>query len=133
MKLLQILVIMYITEDLQVCCITCLIRKQVQEQKKIWMKTLLQIKQTSNLKIERRKVYAWFKDNIWAADLAGRVPLSSFYCVVNYLLGVVDVFTKYTWVKSLKDKKLKQFFTVLLKGGMNRTCKLNKLCVGQEK
>ena len=35
MKLLQILVIMYITEDLQVCCITCLIRKQVQEQKQM--------------------------------------------------------------------------------------------------
>ena len=83
----------------------------------MWMNTLLQIKQTSNLKIERRKVYAWFKDNIWAADLAGREPLSSFYCVVNYLLGVVDVFIKYTWVKSSKDKKAKTVLHGFLERG----------------
>ena len=34
---------------------------------------------------------------------------------VKYLLFVIDVFTKYSWVKPLNDKKLKQYFMVLLK------------------
>ena len=33
--------------------------------------------------------------------------LSSFNRGVKYLLSVIDVFTKYAWVKSLKDKKAK--------------------------
>ena len=28
---------------------------------------------------------------------------------VKYLLCVIDVFTKFAWVKPLKDKKVKQF------------------------
>ena len=57
-------------------------------------------------KFERRKMYAWFKDNIWAADLTdmGSWP---FNCCVKYLLCVIDVFTKYVWVKSLMNKKVK--------------------------
>ena len=43
-----------------------------------------------------------FKDNIWAVDLAEMGSLSSknenVKCVIN-------VFTKYAWVKPLKDKK----------------------------
>ena len=34
---------------------------------------------------------------------------------VEYLLCAIDVFTKYAWVKLLKDKKLKQFFIILMK------------------
>ena len=33
--------------------------------------------------------------------------LSSFKCGVKYLLCVIDVFTKYPWIKPLKDKKAK--------------------------
>ena len=54
-------------------------------------------------KLKRRKVYARFKDNIWAADLAEMESLSSKNKNVKYLLCVVDVFTKYVWVKPLKD------------------------------
>ena len=54
-------------------------------------------------KLKRRKVYARFKDNIWAADLAEMESLSSKNKNVKYLLCVVDIFTKYVWVKPLKD------------------------------
>ena len=53
-------------------------------------------------KFKRRKVYASFKDNFWVADLAEMGSLS----MLN-MLCVIDVFTQYTWVKSLKDKKSK--------------------------
>ena len=46
-------------------------------------------------KFKRRKVYARFKDNIWAADLAEMESLSSKNKNVKYLLCAIDVFTKY--------------------------------------
>ena len=66
-------------------------------------------------KFKRRKVYARFNDNIWAADLPEVRSLSSFNCGYKYLLCVIDVFTKYTWVKPLKDEKEKQNFLRTLK------------------
>ena len=60
-------------------------------------------------KFKRRKVYARFKDTIWAADLADMGSLSSFNRGVKYLLCVIHVFTKYACIK------LKLFFMVLLK------------------
>ena len=50
-------------------------------------------------KFKRRKVYARLKDNIWAVDLAEMELLSSRNKDVKYLLCVMDVFAKYTWVK----------------------------------
>ena len=58
-------------------------------------------------KIKRTKVYARFKGNIWAADLAEMESLSSNNKNVKYLLCAIDVLTKYSWVKPLKDKKVK--------------------------
>ena len=55
-------------------------------------------------KIERRRVYARFKDNIWAADLAEIGSLFSKNKNVRYLLGVIDVVIKHAWVKPLKDR-----------------------------
>ena len=46
-------------------------------------------------KFQRRKVYARFKDNIWAADLAKMGSLAFRNKNVKYLLCIVDVFTKY--------------------------------------
>ena len=46
-------------------------------------------------KFKRRKVYARFKDNIWAADLVEMESLSSKNKNVKYLLCVIDIFTKY--------------------------------------
>ena len=56
-------------------------------------------------KIKRRKDYARFKDNIWAADFAEMRSLSSKNKNIKYLLCDSDVFTKYALIKPLKDKK----------------------------
>ena len=45
------------------------------------------------------------QDNIWSVDLAQMESLSSKNKNVKYLSRVIDVSTKYVWVKSLKDKK----------------------------
>ena len=50
-------------------------------------------------KFKRRKVYARFKDDIWAADSAEMESLSSNNKNVKCLLCVIDIFTKYAWVK----------------------------------
>ena len=55
-------------------------------------------------KVKRRKVYATFTDNIWAADLAEMESLSS-KNIMLCLLCVMDVFTKYAWGKPLNNKK----------------------------
>ena len=56
-------------------------------------------------KFKRRKSCARFTDNIWAADLAEIESFSSKSENVKYLFCVIDFFTKYAWVKLLKDKK----------------------------
>ena len=66
-------------------------------------------------KFKRRKVYTICKDNIWAVDLAEMGSLSSKNKNVKYLLYVIDVFTKYPWVKSLKDQKGKLVFNASIK------------------
>ena len=56
-------------------------------------------------KFKRNRVYARFKGNIWAADLAEMGSLSSMNRGVKYLLCEIDVFIKCAWVKPLKDKR----------------------------
>ena len=48
-----------------------------------------------------------FKDNMWTADITEMEISSSKNGGVKYLLYVVDVFTKYAWVKILKNKNAK--------------------------
>ena len=50
-------------------------------------------------------VYSGFKDNIWEADLADMQLISKFNNGFRFLLCVVDIFSKYSWVVPLKDKK----------------------------
>ena len=45
-------------------------------------------------KFKRRKVYARFKENIWATDLAEMGSFCSKNKIVKYLLCVIDVFNK---------------------------------------
>ena len=66
-------------------------------------------------RFKRKKVYARFKDNIWAADLLEMRSLSSKNQNVKYLLFVIDVFTKYAWVKPLKVNKSKSVLNVFIK------------------
>ena len=56
-------------------------------------------------KLKKRKVYSTFKDNIWGADLADMQLISIFNEGFRFLLCVIDIFSKYAWVVSLKDKK----------------------------
>ena len=56
-------------------------------------------------KLEKRKVHAAFKDNIWGADLADMQLLNKYNKGIRFLLCVIDTFCKYAWVLPLKDKK----------------------------
>ena len=58
-------------------------------------------------KFQKRRVYSRFRDNIWAADLPGIRSLSGKSRNFQYFLFVIDVFAKNSWVKALKDKKIK--------------------------
>ena len=42
---------------------------------------------------------------IWGADLADMQLISKFNTGFRFLLCVIDIFSKYAWVVSLKDKK----------------------------
>ena len=66
-------------------------------------------------KFKRRRVHATFKDNIWAAELDEIESLPFFNCGIQYLLSVIDVFSKYISVKPIKNKKKKKLLMVLLK------------------
>ena len=55
--------------------------------------------------LKKRTVYSGFKNNIWGADLADMQLLSMFNNRFIFLLCVIDIFSRYTWVVSLRDKK----------------------------
>ena len=82
-------------------------------------------------KLKRRKVYARFKGNIWSADLIEMESLPTLNKSVKYLLCVIDVFTKYAWVKPLKGKKCKRVLNAFIEIVNESNCKLNKLWADQ--
>ena len=56
-------------------------------------------------RFNKRKVYSQFKDNIWGVDLADMQSLSKKNKGIKYLLCAIDLYSKYAFVISLKDKK----------------------------
>ena len=56
-------------------------------------------------KFKKKKVHLSFIDNIWGSDLADMQWISKFSKGIRVLLCVIDIFTKYTWVIPLNDKK----------------------------
>ena len=56
-------------------------------------------------KFKGRKVYSSFRDNIWEVDLADMQSLSKCNKGIKYLLCEIDLFSKYAWVVTLKDKR----------------------------
>ena len=50
-------------------------------------------------------MYSSINDNIWGVDLADMQLISKYNKGIRYLLCVIDLFSKYAWVVSLKDKK----------------------------
>ena len=58
---------------------------------------------TRNFK--KRSVVSNEIDDIWAADLVEMQKFSKWNKGIKYLLMVIDVFSKYGWIRGLKDKK----------------------------
>ena len=59
-------------------------------------------------KFKRQKVYSSFRNNIWGVDLAIMQSLSKYnkgMLITKCLLCVIDLFSKYAWFVSLKDKR----------------------------
>ena len=56
-------------------------------------------------KFKKRKVYVSSFGTTWSADLADMQLISKCNKGIRYLLCVIDIFSKYTWVVPLKDKK----------------------------
>ena len=56
-------------------------------------------------KFKKRKIYFGFRDNILGADLADMQLISKFNKGSKFLLCVIDIFSKYTWVFPSKNKK----------------------------
>ena len=83
-------------------------------------------------KFKRRKVYERFKNNVWAVALAEMRSLSSNNKNIKYLLCVIYFFTKYAWVKPLKDKKSEAVFNALFRIINKSNRKPNKLLNDQE-
>ena len=52
-----------------------------------------------------RKVYSYFRDNIWDVDLADMQSLSKCNKGIKYLLCAIDLFSKYVWIVPRKDKR----------------------------
>lgn len=47
-------------------------------------------------------------DDQWSADLMDMVKFAKYNRGFNYVLVVIDVFSKYLWLRPLKDKKVVQ-------------------------
>ena len=56
-------------------------------------------------KFKKQNVYSLFRGNIWGADLADLESFSKYNKGIKYLLCAIDLFDKYVWVVSLKDKR----------------------------
>ena len=53
----------------------------------------------------KRRVVSYGIDNIWAADLVEMGKFSKWNKGIKYLLMVIDVFSKFGWIRPLKDKR----------------------------
>ena len=65
------------------------------------------------------------------ADLAEMKSLSSKNKNVEYVLCVIDIFTRYAWVKPLKDKKDKTVINAFIEIVNESNRKPNKIWIDQ--
>ena len=59
-------------------------------------------------------VYSGFKDNIWGDDLADMQLINKFNRRFRFLLCVIDIFSKYGWVVSVKEQPKKVLELLML-------------------
>ena len=69
---------------------------------------------------QKRLVVSNEIDEIWAADLVEMQKFSKWNKGVKYLLMVFDVFSKYGWIRGLKDKKTET--VIYSKVNVNQGC-----------
>ena len=55
---------------------------------------------------EKQKLHSSFIYNIWCSDLADMQLLSKFNKIIRFLLCVIDIYNRYDWLISFKDKKV---------------------------
>ena len=82
-------------------------------------------------KFKKRKVYYFFKDNIWSVDLADMQLISKPNKGIRYLLYATDLFSKYAFAVSLKDKTGVSIVNAFQKFLNNSKRKENKIWVDQ--
>ena len=82
-------------------------------------------------KINKRKVYSQFRDDIWGVDLADMQSLSKKNRGIKYVLCAIDLFSKYAFVVPLKDKKGISIFNAFNKIMKQSNRKPNKIWVDQ--
>ena len=82
-------------------------------------------------KINKRKVYSQFRDNIWGVDLADMQSLSKKNKGIKYLLCAIDLYSKCAFVVPLKDKKGISIVSAFNKIMKDSNRKPNKIWVDQ--
>ena len=87
-----------------------------------WAENILSysLHKPSRRTFKRNKVYAREIDSLWEADLAFVQDVAKENDGVNYLLVVIDVLSKYVWVRLMKNKTarslLEAFDSILCQG-----------------
>ena len=77
----------------------------------------------------KRKIHSPVIDNISGAYLADMQLISKFNKEFRFLLCVIDIYSKYSWVILLKDKKGNTITNVIQKLVDESNCKPNKIWV----
>ena len=71
-----------------------------------WAQNLAnELHQPIRRRFPKRRVISYGIDNIWAADLVEMGKFSKWNKGIKYLLMVIDVFSKFGWIRPLKDKR----------------------------
>ena len=52
----------------------------------------------------RERIIPLYKDETWSADLIDKSSLSKYHNDYEFILTVIDIFTKYAWAIPLKNK-----------------------------
>ena len=81
------------------------------------------------LTFQKIKTLSPFIDNIWGADLVDMQLINKFNKEINFLLCVIDIFSKYAWVIPIKDKKSNTITNALQNMLNESNSKANKIRV----
>ena len=80
-------------------------------------------------KFKKKKVHSPFMGSMQGTDLVGMQLTSKFNKGFRFLLCVIDIYSKYTWVILLEDKKVLQLLMLFKNFQMNQTT--NEIKYGQ--